>query len=149
MNMEILVALVLLTLITITANTILVTRTWKASIEQKREQSKAQSSYYLASLPINLNELEILDKIIQQNFERYQILKLSHKDNLYITEEMQQKIIMDITTEVYTSISDNIWDKLSLIYKKDHVEDIIVQKVQMLVLAYTVEINGNYKEPKK
>ena len=149
MNMEILVALVLLTLITITANTILVTRTWKASIEQKRDQSKAQSSYYLASLPINLNELEILDKIIQQNFERYQILKLSHKDNLYITEEMQQKIIMDITTEVYTSISDNIWDKLSLIYKKEHIEDIIVQKVQMLVLAYTVDINGNYKEPKK
>lgn len=62
---------------------------------------------------------------------------------------MQQKIIMDITTEVYTSISDNIWDKLSLIYKKDHIEDIIVQKVQMLVLAYTVDINGNYKEPKK
>lgn len=149
MNMEILVALVLLTLTVITANTILVTRTWRASIEQKREQSKAQSSYYLASLPINLNELEILDKIIQQNFERYQILKLSHKDNLYITEEMQQKIIMDITTEVYTSISDNIWDKLSLIYKKDHIEDIIVQKVQMLVLAYTVDINGNYKEPKK
>lgn len=149
MNMEILVALVLLTLITITANTILVTRTWRASIEQKREQSKAQSSYYLASLPINLNELEILDKIIQQDFERYQILKLGHQDNLYITEEMQQKIIMDIATEVYTSISDNIWDKLSLIYKKEHIEDIIVQKIQMLVLTYTVEINGNYKDTKK
>ena len=149
MNMEILVALVLLTLITVTANTILVTRTWRASIEQKREQSKAQSSYYLASLPINLNELEILDKIIQQDFERYQILKLGHQDNLYITEEMQQKIIMDIATEVYTSISDNIWDKLSLIYKKEHIEDIIVQKIQMLVLTYTVEINGNYKDTKK
>ena len=149
MNMEILVALVLLTLITITVNTILVTRTWRASIEQKREQSKAQSSYYLASLPINLNELEILDKIIQQDFERYQILKLGHQDNLYITEEMQQKIIMDIATEVYTSISDNIWDKLSLIYKKEHIEDIIVQKIQMLVLTYTVEINGNYKDTKK
>lgn len=149
MNMEILVALVLLTLITITVNTILVTRTWRASIEQKREQSKAQSSYYLASLPINLNELEILDKIIQQDFERYQILKLGHQDNLYITEEMQQKIIMDIATDVYTSISDNIWDKLSLIYKKEHIEDIIVQKIQMLVLTYTVEINGNYKDTKK
>ena len=149
MNMEILVALVLLTLITITANTILVTHTWKASIEQKREQSRAQSSYYLASVPINMNELDILDKIIQQDFERYQILKLGHKPNLYITEEMQQKIIMDISTEVYTSISDNIWDKLSLIYKKDHIEDIIVQKIQMLVLTYTVEINGNYKDDKK
>lgn len=127
----------------------MVTRTWRASIEQKREQSKAQSSYYLASLPINLNELEILDKIIQQDFERYQILKLGHQDNLYITEEMQQKIIMDIATDVYTSISDNIWDKLSLIYKKEHIEDIIVQKIQMLVLTYTVEINGNYKDTKK
>lgn len=127
----------------------LVTRTWKASIEQKREQSKAQSSYYLASVPINMSELDILDKIIQQDFERYQILKLGHKPNLYISEEMQQKIIMDITAEVYTSISDNIWDKLSLIYRKDHIEDIIVQKIQMLVLTYTVEINGNYKDDKK
>lgn len=135
-----------MTLITITINTILITRTWKASIEQKREQSKAQSSYYLASVPINMNELDILDKIIQQDFERYQILKLGHKPNLYITESMQQKIIMDIATEVYSSISDNIWDKLSLIYKKDHIEDIIVQKIQMLVLSYTVEINGNYKD---
>ena len=138
-----------MTLITITINTILVTRTWKASIEQKIEQSKAQSSYYLASVPINMNELDILDKIIQQDFERYQILKLGHKPNLYITESMQQKIIMDIATEVYSSISDNIWDKLSLIYKKDHIEDIIVQKIQMLVLSYTVEINGNYKDEKK
>lgn len=138
-----------MTLITITINTILVTRTWRASIEQKREQSKAQSSYYLASVPINMNELDILDKIIQQDFERYQILKLGHKPNLYITESMQQKIIMDIATEVYSSISDNIWDKISLIYKKDHIEDIIVQKIQMLVLSYTVEINGNYKDEKK
>lgn len=96
-----------------------------------------------------MNELDILDKIIQQDFERYQILKLGHKLNLYITESMQQKIIMDIATEVYSSISDNIWDKLSLIYKKDHIEDIIVQKIQMLVLSYTVEINGNYKDEKK
>ena len=138
-----------MTLITITTNTILITRTWKASIEQKREQSRAQSSYYLASVPINMDELDILDKIIQQDFERYQILKLGHKPNLYISEEMQQQIIMDIATEVYTSISDNIWDKLSLIYRKDHIEDIIVQKIQMLVLTYTVEINGNYKDDKK
>ena len=149
MNMEILVALVLLTLITITANTIIITRTWRVSIEQKREQSVAQSSYYLASVPINLNELEILDKIIQDDFERYQILNLAHKDNLYITEEIQQKIIMDIATEVFKSISQNIWDKLALIYKKEHLEDIIVQKVQMIVLTYTVEINGNYKDDKK
>lgn len=90
-----------------------------------------------------------MDKIIQQNFERYQILKLGHKQNLYISEEMQQKMIMDISKEVYSSISDNLWNKLSLIYRKDYIEDIIVQKIQMVVLTYTVEINGNYQDTKK
>lgn len=149
MNMEILVVLVLLTLITITINTILITRTWRASIEQKREQAESISRYNLASIPINIDELDILDKIIQQAFERYQILNLGHRENLYINEELQQNIIKDLTIEIYTSISDDIWDKLALIYKKEHIEDIIVQKIQMIVLTYTIEINGHYKDDKK
>ena len=147
--MEILVVLVLLTLITITINTILITRTWRASIEQKREQAESISRYNLASIPINIDELDILDKIIQQAFERYQILNLGHRENLYINEELQQNIIKDLTIEIYTSISDDIWDKLALIYKKEHIEDIIVQKIQMIVLTYTIEINGHYKDDKK
>lgn len=139
----------MLTLITITINTILITRTWKVSIEQKREQAESISRYNLASIPINIDELDILDKIIQQAFERYQILNLGHRENLYINEELQQKIIKDLTIEIYTSISDDIWDKLALIYKKEHIEDIIVQKIQMIVLTYTIEINGHYKDDKK
>lgn len=139
----------MLTLITITINTILITRTWRASIEQKREQAESISRYNLASIPINIDELDILDKIIQQAFERYQILNLGHRENLYINEELQQNIIKDLTIEIYTSISDDIWDKLALIYKKEHIEDIIVQKIQMIVLTYTIEINGHYKDDKK
>lgn len=139
----------MLTLITITINTILITRTWRVSIEQKREQAESISRYNLASIPINIDELDILDKIIQQAFERYQILNLGHRENLYINEELQQKIIKDLTIEIYTSISDDIWDKLALIYKKEHIEDIIVQKIQMIVLTYTIEINGHYKDDKK
>lgn len=139
----------MLTLITITINTILITRTWRVSIEQKREQAESISRYNLASIPINIDELDILDKIIQQAFERYQILNLGHRENLYINEELQQNIIKDLTIEIYTSISDDIWDKLALIYKKEHIEDIIVQKIQMIVLTYTIEINGHYKDDKK
>lgn len=137
-----------MTLLIITINTLIITHTWKASIEQKREQSKNQSNYYLSSIPINLNEFELLDKIIQDTFSRYEIMNLAHKRNLYITEEMQTKIIADITKEIFYGLSDNVLDKLSLIYKKDHIEDIIVQKIQMLVLSYTIETNGNYVEEK-
>ena len=69
--------------------------------------------------------------------------------NVYIGKTFDKSDIEDIATEVFKSISQNIWDKLALIYKKEHLEDIIVQKIQMIVLTYTVEINGNYKDDKK
>lgn len=138
----------MLTLLIITINTIIITHTWMVSIEQKREQSINQSNYYLSSIPINLKEFDLLDSIIQETFNRYEILNLAHKQNLYITEAMQSKIISDITKEIFYGLSDNIFDKLSLIYKRDHIEDIIVQKIQMIVLNYTIETNGNYTEEK-
>lgn len=138
----------MLTLLIITINTIIITHTWRVSIEQKREQSINQSNYYLSSIPINLKEFDLLDSIIQETFNRYEILNLAHKQNLYITEAIQSKIISDITKEIFYGLSDNVFDKLSLIYKKDHIEDIIVQKIQMIVLNYTIETNGNYTEEK-
>jgi hypothetical protein len=93
-----------------------------------------------------MDEMNILDKIIQETFDRYQIFNLAHLKNPYIGDDLQQKIIKEVFTDVYGSVSDNIINKLSLIYKKEHIEDIIVQKIQLIVLNYTIEINGNYKE---
>ena len=93
-----------------------------------------------------MDEINILDKIIQETFDRYQIFNLAHLKNPYIGDDLQQKIIKEVFTDVYGSVSDNIINKLSLIYKKEHIEDIIVQKIQLIVLNYTIEINGNYKE---
>lgn len=135
-----------MTLLTITINTIIITHTWKINIKQKAAQTEAQKNYYLASTPISMDEMNILDKIIQETFDRYQIFNLAHLKNPYIGDDLQQKIIKEVFTDVYGSVSDNIINKLSLIYKKEHIEDIIVQKIQLIVLNYTIEINGNYKE---
>ena len=135
-----------MTLLTITINTIIITHTWRVNIKQKNVQTEAQQNYYLASTPISMDEMMIIDKIIQETFDRYQIFNLAHLKNPYISEDLQQKIIKDVFTDVYSSISENIINKLSLVYKKEHIEDIIVQKIQMIVLNYTIEVNGNYKE---
>lgn len=135
-----------MTLLTITINTVIITHTWRVNIKQKTVQTEAQQNYYLASTPISMDEMMIIDKIIQETFDRYQIFNLAHLKNPYISEDLQQKIIKDVFTDVYSSISENIINKLSLVYKKEHIEDIIVQKIQMIVLNYTIEINGNYKE---
>lgn len=108
-----------------------------------------QYKYYLASMPLPVDDISILDKIIQDEFQRYEIMELAHKENLYITNEIQAKMIKTIFSRVYTSLSDDLFDKFSIIYKRTYIEDLIAQKVQMVVLNYTIEINGNYKDTKK
>lgn len=133
-------------MVTITVNTIIITHTWKLSIKQKEEQAKMQESYYLSSMDVKVEDLSILDKIIDQAFERYQILKLRHLDNLHITDKLQTQMIYDLTKNVLETISDNVLNKLSLIYKKEYIEDIIVQKIQLVVMNFVIDINGNYHE---
>ena len=136
-------------LVTITINTAIITHTCRVSIEQKREQAKIQEQYYLSSMDVKVEDIDILDKIIDQAFVRYQILKLGHLNNLYITEEMEQKMIFELTKTVMETVSDNIINKLSLIYKKNYIDDIIVQKIQYIVMQFVIDINGNYKDEKK
>lgn len=76
-------------------------------------------------------------------------MNLAHVNNLYINDELQQKIIKEVFETVYISISDTVIDKLSLVYNREYIDDVIAQKVQMIVLNYTIEINGNYKDSKK
>lgn len=100
-------------------------------------------------MEVKVDDLNILDKIIEQAFTRYQILKLGHLENLYITEEMQYNMIFELSKTVLETVSDNIINKLSLIYKKDYLEDIIVQKIQYIVMQFVIDINGNYRDDKK
>ena len=135
--------LVLVTGITIIA--IILNKVYK----KKLEQGEAQYKYYIASMPIPMDDLAILDKLITDEFDRYQIMKLAHKQNLYITEAIQTNMIREIFVNVYSSLSDDLVNKLCIIYKKQHLEDLIIQKIQMVVLNYTIEVNGNYKDSKK
>lgn len=127
-------------------STLIISTSWRAVTELKTEQTIAQQKYYIATTPVDMGNLELLDTIIADIFGRYEILTLSRKDNLYITDEMEQEMIRDIFTAVYTNISDDLIDKLTLIYKRSYIDDIIAQKVQMVIINYKINVNGNYKE---
>lgn len=133
----------------LTVAIIILAITLSKSYKKKVEQESMQYKYYLASMPLPVDDINILDKIIQDEFQRYEIMELAHKENLYITSDIQNKMITTIFTKVYKSLSNDLFDKFSIIYKKEYIEDLIAQKVQMVVLNYTIEINGNYKDTKK
>lgn len=133
----------------LTVAIIILAITLSKSYKKKVEQESMQYKYYLATMPLPVDDINILDKIIQDEFHRYEIMELAHKENLYVTADIQNKMITTIFTKVYKSLSDDLFNKFSIIYKKEYIEDLIAQKVQMVVLNYTIEINGNYKDTKK
>lgn len=133
----------------LTVAIIILAITLSKSYKKKVEQESMQYKYYLATMPLPVDDINILDKIIQDEFHRYEIMELAHKENLYVTADIQNKMIRTIFTKVYKSLSDDLFNKFSIIYKKEYIEDLIAQKVQMVVLNYTIEINGNYKDTKK
>lgn len=90
-------------------------------------------------------DLQIIDNLIQENLAEYRILKLESVEKLYITEEIQHKIFEYVLRKVLYQISPIYMQKLSYIYNKDRLDEIITQKINMHILDYTVEVNGNIR----
>lgn len=91
------------------------------------------------------DDFEILDRLIQENLATYRVLKLENIEKLYITEEIQRKMFEYILRETMYQISPVYMQKLSYLYNKDRLDDIITQKINMAILDYTVEVNSNIR----
>jgi len=92
------------------------------------------------------SDFKIIDDLIQTNLAEYRILKLENVDKLYITEKIQHNIFEYVLRKVLYQISPIYMQRLSYIYNKDRLDEIISQKINMYILDYTVEVNGSYKK---
>ena len=92
------------------------------------------------------SDFQIIDNLIQENLAEYRILKLENIEKLYITEAIQKKIFEYVLRKVMYQISPIYMQRLSYIYNKEKLEDIITQKINMHILDYTIEVNGNIRK---
>lgn len=118
-------------------------------MEVKEKELEVEKIKAVSDQTIDLNDVNILDQIIQEAFAEYKIFELDHIEDLYINEERMSLILTDMLATVLNRISDNLRDKLALVYNKDYIEDIIFRKIEMVVLDYSININGNYSDTKK
>ena len=101
----------------------------------------------LANVPLHFeDDMKLLNQIIDDEFSQYQIMNLAHRDNLYINQELESRIITDLLRNVLGQISDDLRMRLELYYNNDRLDDIIFNRIKMIVINYTIEINGNYKK---
>ena len=90
-------------------------------------------------------DFTIIDTLIEQNLAEYRVLKLESVEKLYINEEIQNKIFEYVLRKVMYQLSPIYLEKLSYIYNKDRLDEIIAQKINLAILEYTVEVNGNIR----
>lgn len=112
----------------------------------KKEIDEYKKLQILSALEIPIKDLDTLDKIITDIFTQYRILNLEFRDNEYITIKKQEEIVKDVFTVVYNSISPTFLEKLNIIYQENHIDDMIAQKIQMIVISYASEVNGSYNK---
>lgn len=91
------------------------------------------------------DDFKIIETLIQENLAEYRILKLETVEKLYINEEIQKKIFEYVLRKTMYQISPIYLQRLSYIYNKDRLDEIIAQKINFYIMDYTVEVNGNIR----
>lgn len=112
--------------------------------------SELKEKMFMFSLPINDEDnLNILDMVIKNEMDVYTIYNFpAYSDDLYISEDDQNKMIVYILKETLRKMSPVYISKLEFIYNKEVLEDIIYGKIRDMVLSYTIEVNGSFSDLK-
>lgn len=85
---------------------------------------------------------DILDEIINEIFSMYVVINYEYIENLYIKEEEQKTMIKDIAEEVISKLSPDLVERISLVYNKEKIPEIISQKIYMMVTDYVISKNS-------
>ena len=112
------------------------------SVKLKREFDERKFNF---SVEPKETDFLIIDNLIKDNLAEYRILKLESVEKLYITEETQNKIFEYVLRKTMYQLSPIYLEKLKYIYNPDTIDEKIAQKINMYILEYTVEVNGNIR----
>ena len=95
---------------------------------------------------IKEDDFLVLDKLIEESFNQYQVLHVEMLNVDFIKSDTQNKMVTDLLTIVLKRISPLYINKLKYIYNIEYIEDIILEKIRLLVINFAVETNGGLNE---
>lgn len=126
-------------------STIIICHTWSKSIEAKHRELNIIESQNISKESFDAT-MKLVDQILDDIFVRYTIINTDSKDDLYMNEEMINKMMFDMLKEAYLCVSPQLMHKLTSIYNRTYVDDVIAKKVQMITMSYAIDVNGSYKK---
>lgn len=109
-------------------------------------QQKINNERYVAEININVYEevIQLMDDLIATCFTDYLYMNgLIGMD--YITEKDETEICRGVASMLHERISSSVVDKISLIYSRDMIDDIIAEKIYISVSSFVIETNSHKK----
>ena len=114
------------------------------SIKEEENELNQDNFYYRIDMSEKRN---LLDEIIDEELQRYQILELGYKEpeNIWLNDEDQKKLIKNISARVYEKrMTPAVMSTLSYYYVFNNETDlmrIIIDHVSFAVLNLTLKTN--------
>ena len=114
------------------------------SIKEEENELNQDNFYYSIDMSEKRN---LLDEIINEELQRYQILELGYKEpeNVWLNDEDQKKLIKNISARVYEKrMTPTVMSTLSYYYVFNNETDlmrIIIDHVSFAVLNLTLKTN--------
>lgn len=84
----------------------------------------------------------VLNLIIEDCFNDYQVMILAPKDELYISDDREREIRSDLVNKVTERLSTEAVQKLSQFYNIKNIGNIIADKIYITVMNYVVTHNS-------
>ena len=98
------------------------------------------------NMNINKDMMDIVDKFIEDSIMQYRLKYLTENDEIYLTSKKQEEMVRSVLRDVLENMSPSLYEKMTLVYNKNKLEDIIYLKVSTSILSFIGSINGQYDE---
>lgn len=89
---------------------------------------------------------EVLDLIIRESFNDYQLKSLYPLNEGYINSEREAEIRGELIALVSSRISNAALDKVSLFYNVTNIADVLADKIYIAVMNYVIEHNRPFND---
>lgn len=143
MNMQIIYVFLVLSIDILLIGTIFMINLLIREFRRKNDIEQLQMNL---DFRIDDSDLSLIDHLIEESFNRYCFLNYDKANKEYITSQIQEEMMQETLRMTLQRISPIYLNKLGFIYNKEYIEDIIFEKIQVVVIDYCVEVNGGLNE---
>lgn len=88
-------------------------------------------------------DFDLLDTLILEAIQEYQIFKLETDKYAYVTPKIQKDMFEYVVRKVLYRISPTYREQLEFMYNMENFNEILTNKINMAIIDFSIQFNSN------